>query len=65
MARDLWPPGFRFYPTEEELVAFYLPNKLEGQRDDLHHVIPVVNVYEHEPWQLPGNVFFLNGELHV
>ncbi|KAL9996971.1 putative transcription factor NAM family [Helianthus debilis subsp. tardiflorus] len=58
MARDLWPPGFRFYPTEEELVAFYLPNKLDGQRDDLHHVIPVVNVYEHEPWQLPGNVFF-------
>ncbi|KAJ0703287.1 putative transcription factor NAM family [Helianthus annuus] len=53
MARDLWPPGFRFYPTEEELVAFYLPNKLKGQRDDLHHVIPVVNVYEHEPWQLP------------
>ncbi|KAL8201588.1 hypothetical protein R6Q57_010735 [Mikania cordata] len=53
MARDLRPPGFRFYPTEEELVSFYLPYKLEGQRNDLHHVIPVVNVYEHEPWQLP------------
>lgn len=47
------PPGYRFYPTEEELVSFYLPNELDGQRDDLHRVIPVVNVYQHEPWHLP------------
>ncbi|KAI6669798.1 hypothetical protein NL676_004683 [Syzygium grande] len=24
------PTGFRFYPTEEELVSFYLHNQLEG-----------------------------------
>ncbi|GKC57845.1 NAC domain-containing protein 90, partial [Tanacetum coccineum] len=53
MTHELHPPGYRFYPTEEELVSFYLPNELEGQREDIHRVIPVVNVYEHEPWQLP------------
>uniref|UniRef100_A0A7N0UA59 NAC domain-containing protein n=1 Tax=Kalanchoe fedtschenkoi TaxID=63787 RepID=A0A7N0UA59_KALFE len=34
-------PGFRFFPTEEEL------------RPDLHRVIPELNIYELEPWQLP------------
>nr|GEX47172.1 NAC domain-containing protein 90 [Tanacetum cinerariifolium] len=54
MTHEHHPPGYRFYPTEEELVSFYLPNELEGQREDIHRVIPVVNVYEHEPWQLPN-----------
>ncbi|OMO82355.1 No apical meristem (NAM) protein [Corchorus capsularis] len=51
------PPGFRFYPTEEELVSFYLHNKLEGNRNDLNHlmdrVIPVVDIYDFNPWDLP------------
>ncbi|XWS66632.1 hypothetical protein CRYUN_Cryun05aG0216700 [Craigia yunnanensis] len=51
------PPGFRFYPTEEELVSFYLYNKLEGNREDLNHlmnrVIPVADIYELNPWDLP------------
>ncbi|CAK9159852.1 unnamed protein product [Ilex paraguariensis] len=47
------PPGFRFYPTEDELVSFYLHNKLEGRRQDLHRVIPVVDIYDYNPWDLP------------
>ncbi|XP_010245796.1 PREDICTED: NAC domain-containing protein 90-like [Nelumbo nucifera] len=47
------PPGYRFYPTEEELITFYLYNKLEGKREDLEHVIPVVDIYKLDPWQLP------------
>ncbi|XVF55767.1 hypothetical protein PTKIN_Ptkin06aG0063700 [Pterospermum kingtungense] len=51
------PPGFRFYPTEEELVSFYLRSKLEGNREDLNHlmnrVIPDVDIYEFNPWDLP------------
>ncbi|XP_021715697.1 NAC domain-containing protein 90-like [Chenopodium quinoa] len=50
------PPGFRFYPTEEELIAFYLHN---SQRPDLHRVIPSIDIYNFEPSQLPG----LAGEL--
>ncbi|KAK8540096.1 hypothetical protein V6N13_048811 [Hibiscus sabdariffa] len=50
-------PGFRFYPTEEELVSFYLHNKLEANRDDLNNVmnqvIPVVHIYDYNPWDLP------------
>ncbi|XP_045806469.1 NAC domain-containing protein 90-like [Trifolium pratense] len=48
------PTGFRFYPTEEELVGFYLHNQLEGQ---MHHhinrVIPVIDINAKEPWDLP------------
>nr|GMD33353.1 NAC domain-containing protein 90-like [Ipomoea batatas] len=47
------PVGFRFYPTEEELVSFYLGNKLRGERPDIDLVIPVVNIYLHRPWELP------------
>ncbi|XP_028114700.1 NAC transcription factor 29-like [Camellia sinensis] len=45
-------PGFRFYPTEEELVSFYLQNKLQG-RQDLDRVIPVLYIYHYNPWDLP------------
>ncbi|KAI3447438.1 hypothetical protein Pfo_004103 [Paulownia fortunei] len=50
---DDLPVGFRFYPTEEELVSFYLRNKLKGTRPDLDRVIPVVDIYNYNPWDLP------------
>lgn len=50
-------PGFRFYPTEEELILFYLQNKLEDGRDDLKQVmdqiIPILDIYDFNPWDLP------------
>ncbi|KAF2307656.1 hypothetical protein GH714_030620 [Hevea brasiliensis] len=49
--------GFRFYPTEEELISFYLHNKLQGKRDDLiqaiDRIIPVLDIYDFNPWDLP------------
>ncbi|KQJ92194.1 NAC domain-containing protein 90 [Brachypodium distachyon] len=47
-------PGFRFYPTEEELLGFYLRHRLSAAaaRPQLHRVIPVVDVYAHHPSQL-------------
>ncbi|KAM1523949.1 hypothetical protein ACFXTH_008460 [Malus domestica] len=51
------PPGFRFSPTEEELISFYLQKKLDGRSEDLNRVvdriIPVVYIYEFNPWELP------------
>ncbi|CAL9168861.1 unnamed protein product [Musa hybrid cultivar] len=47
------PLGFRFYPTEEELIGFYLQNKLNNRREDMERVIPVADVYCCDPWQLP------------
>ncbi|KAJ8899609.1 hypothetical protein K2173_018583 [Erythroxylum novogranatense] len=56
-------PGFRFYPTEEELISFYLHNKLQGKRKDLNRamnrVIPVLDICGFNPWDLPQ----MSGEL--
>ncbi|KAL9675886.1 hypothetical protein QQ045_004094 [Rhodiola kirilowii] len=46
-------PGFRFHPTDEELVRYYLRRKIcgKGFRFD---AIAVTDVYKSEPWELPG-----------
>jgi hypothetical protein len=53
----VFPPGYRFFPTEEELISFYLHHKLDGGSEDLNQVInqiiPVRDIYEHDPWDLP------------
>lgn len=57
MAPMSLPPGFRFHPTDEELVAYYLHNKITGRPIELE-VIPEVDLYKFEPWDLPGNIKF-------
>lgn len=47
-------PGFRFHPTEEELLDFYLRSRVEGKKLELE-IITTVNLYRHDPWELPGN----------
>jgi len=46
-------PGFRFHPTEEELLEFYLKQAAEGKKLKFD-IIPRVQLYRHEPWELPG-----------
>ncbi|KAF1895006.1 hypothetical protein Lal_00022502 [Lupinus albus] len=53
MAPVSLPPGFRFHPTDEELVAYYLKRKINGHKIDLE-IIPEVDLYKCEPWDLPG-----------
>ncbi|CAI9760850.1 unnamed protein product [Fraxinus pennsylvanica] len=51
---DQVAPGFRFYPTEEELVSFYLHNKIQGTRLlEIDRVLPSINIYDYNPWDLP------------
>lgn len=45
------PPGFRFHPTDEELVDYYLRKKITSTRIDLD-VIKEVDLYKIEPWDL-------------
>ncbi|VAH39481.1 unnamed protein product [Triticum turgidum subsp. durum] len=45
------PPGFRFHPTEEELVGYYLARKVAAQKIDLD-IIQEVDLYRIEPWDL-------------
>ncbi|KAH9329376.1 hypothetical protein KI387_001484 [Taxus chinensis] len=51
------PPGFRFFPTDEELVVHYLSNKVAS------HPLPAliigeVDLYKYDPWQLPEKALF-------
>lgn len=55
------PPGFRFHPTDEELVGYYLKRKTDGLEIELE-VIPVVDLYKFDPWELPG-IYVLEGIL--
>ncbi|CAO2147705.1 unnamed protein product [Urochloa humidicola] len=48
----LLPPGYRFYPTEEELLSFYLRHRLAGTRPEVEHFLPVVDIYSYHPSQL-------------
>lgn len=49
------PPGFRFHPTDEELVNYYLKRKIHGQEIELD-IIPEVDLYKCEPWELAGSI---------
>ncbi|KGN46720.1 NAC domain-containing protein 22 [Cucumis sativus] len=46
-------PGFRFHPTEEELLEFYLKQMVFGKRRHSFDVITFLNIYQHDPWDLP------------
>lgn len=46
-------PGFRFHPTEQELVGFYLKRMVEGKRIACDF-IPKVDLYRYDPWELIG-----------
>lgn len=51
------PPGFRFHPTDEELVNHYLCRKCAA----LPLAVPIIkeiDLYKYDPWQLPGTFRF-------
>ncbi|KAL6175093.1 hypothetical protein ACLB2K_051736 [Fragaria x ananassa] len=60
------PPGFRFQPTDEELVFQYLRCKVFSCPLPAS-IIPEINVCVYDPWDLPGDLeqeryFFSNKE---
>ncbi|URD84598.1 No apical meristem (NAM) protein [Musa troglodytarum] len=62
MASMSLPPGFRFHPTDEELVAYYLKRKINGREIELE-IIPEVDLYKCEPWDLPEKSFLPSKDL--
>lgn len=48
------PPGFRFHPTDEELVVQYLGRKVFSYPLPAA-IIPELDLCEFDPWDLPGN----------
>ncbi|XP_072964601.1 uncharacterized protein [Typha angustifolia] len=52
MAKTSLQPGFRFHPTDVELVLYYLKRKLMGK--PLHvDAITEIELYQFAPWDLP------------
>ncbi|XP_020248888.1 NAC domain-containing protein 86-like isoform X2 [Asparagus officinalis] len=62
MAPMTLPPGFRFHPTDEELVAYYLKRKINGKKIELE-IISEVDLYKCEPWDLPEKSFLPSKDL--
>lgn len=47
------PPGFRFHPTDEELITYYLARKVKDF-NFVTRAITNVDFNKCEPWDLPG-----------
>ncbi|XP_010474233.1 PREDICTED: protein FEZ-like [Camelina sativa] len=56
---DVLMPGFRFHPTDEELVSFYLKRKVEDRPLSIK-LITQLDIYKYDPWDLPK--FAMTGE---
>ncbi|KAI3791232.1 hypothetical protein L2E82_04928 [Cichorium intybus] len=57
------PPGFRFHPTDEELIVHYLCRKSQSTAETVDvapppPIIADVDLYKHEPWELPEMALF-------
>lgn len=53
-------PGFRFHPTDEELVGFYLRRKVENKTMKIDHIIQQIDIYKHDPWDLPSRIDYIH-----
>eukprot|EP00250_Pteridium_aquilinum_P035293 c9086_g1_i1 orf=131-1444(+) len=51
------PPGFRFYPSDEELVVHYLCKRAASQPFSVP-IIAEVDLYKFDPWELPEKALF-------
>ncbi|KAG5020507.1 NAC transcription factor 56 [Glycine soja] len=51
------PPGFRFHPTDEELVVHYLKKKVDSVPLPVS-IIADVDLYKFDPWELPAMASF-------
>lgn len=49
-------PGFRFHPTDEELVDYYLRRKVDKKSVTLE-LIKQIDIYRHNPWDLPCKLY--------
>ncbi|XP_019177247.1 PREDICTED: NAC domain-containing protein 82-like isoform X2 [Ipomoea nil] len=53
MGRTFLPPGFRFHPTDVEIIVYYLKRKIMGKKLHFFEAISEINIYRFSPWDLP------------
>ncbi|XVF37271.1 hypothetical protein REPUB_Repub19eG0132000 [Reevesia pubescens] len=58
---QVWPPGFRFHPTDEELILYYLKRKICRRKLKLD-IIRETDVYKWDPEELPAQSILKNGD---
>ncbi|KAG6479459.1 uncharacterized protein LOC122019717 isoform X1 [Zingiber officinale] len=59
---DSLPLGFRFRPTDVELVNHYLKGKIRGRIKSEVEVIPVIDVCKCDPWDLPAKALIKSSD---
>jgi hypothetical protein len=47
------PPGFRFHPSDEELIVHNLKNKITSNPLPAS-IIAEIDLYKYNPWELPS-----------
>ncbi|XP_057497472.1 NAC transcription factor 56-like, partial [Actinidia eriantha] len=52
------PPGFRFHPTDEELIIHYMKRKVSQPSSPLVSIIADIDLYKFNPWELPAKAMF-------
>ena len=52
-------PGFRFHPTDEELVGFYLKRQLDKKPIKIE-LIKQIDIYKYDPWDLPSMSIYIS-----
>lgn len=58
------PPGFRFHPTDEELITHYLSKKVVDSNFSAR-AIGEVDMNKVEPWDLPCKSLFFSLSLSL
>ncbi|KAK9910054.1 hypothetical protein M0R45_034031 [Rubus argutus] len=48
------PVGYRFHPTDEELVNYYLQKKIQGNDSEINDTILEIDVCNYDPTELPA-----------
>ncbi|XAR59190.1 hypothetical protein NMG60_11014892 [Bertholletia excelsa] len=55
-------PGFRFHPTDEELIIHYLRKKVSFPSAPFLSIIADIDLYKFNPWDLPAKAMFGDNE---
>nr|WCD14878.1 NAP2a [Saccharum spontaneum] len=62
-AKSQLPPGFRFHPTDDELILHYLRNRAASAPCPVP-IIADVDIYKFDPWDLPAKALYGDGEYY-
>lgn len=58
------PPGFRFHPTDEELILHYLKNQAAGLPCPVQ-IAAEIDIYKLDPWDLPGEYLMVHYNWYI